>query len=156
MTEYKGLLHFETFDSATNPSGDLVAVLEAIPTGSQSIFMHSNTSGCIPAFQGLTGSSLTVRYWTVRYDKPTDTGSTISNLPSGISSCGSLAATDAGGSTKSDGGAPGTGHAQADGTHAHNFAYQYTHSHVGSVFTLTNNGSAAIGSVAINLSVIYI
>jgi len=155
MTVYKGLLHFETFTGTTDGSGDLVSVLEAVPTGSQSIFLSTNTSGCFPIYQGLTGSSLTVRYYKSTYDKPTDTGSTLADLPSGISSCGSLANTDAGGGVVQGG--AGTGQAfNGAGAHTHSFAYQYTHSHAGSLFTATNAGSAVLGTIAVNLSVVYL
>ena len=158
MTEYKGLIHFESFTGTTDGSGDLVSVLEAVPTGSPAIIMFSNTSGCLPRFQGLTGSSLTTRYYKLQYDKPTDTGSTLSELPSGISSCGSIAQTDAAGGTAGLGNysAGGATTAGAGGAHTMTLGSMYIHSHGGSLFTITDTGSAVLTSTAVSLNVVYL
>jgi len=144
-------LHLESFSGNTDANGDLTCTTAQMPL-QNGVIAYTNNTKYIVKIPSISGTATKVRFYTIDYDKATQTAKETDNLPSGVSQQTSKqnTAADAGGGL----GIGGVNRPTL--VHVHGVSFQYQHTHSVTNFTTTDATLTAIGNgVAVNAVLIY-
>jgi len=143
-------LHMESFSGTTDANGDLSCTTAQTPLNDSAVVVHSNTS-YITKVSSVSGTTTKIRFYTIQYDKASQTDKEVSNLPSGVSQATSKQNTGTGGMS----GNASSSLPHSTGAHAHGVSFEYLHTHSVTNFTTTDATYVKANGIAVNAIIIY-
>lgn len=154
-TSYNGKLVMSGYyTDTTDGSGDITITLADTPRDINAIMLFCNDEEVIPEVQSTSGTTLVVRFYTIKYDKPSTTVTDANNLPGGVTAQGAKQNTDSTGPGAAMGASAG-GPNYSYVAHVHGVSHEYEHSHNVTGYSTTNAAGVAYTAQAVEVMVIY-